>query len=310
MMNLHDKIYVAGHRGLVGSSICRLLSKLGYTNILTVTKDVLDLTNQSDVNEWFAINNPDYVFLCAAKVGGILHNKTYPADFMYENLMIQTNVIHASYLHNVKKLLFLGSSCIYPKDNELPIKEGRLLCGPLESTNEAYSLAKIAGLKMCEYYYTQYGCNFISAMPCNIYGPHDCFDLNICHVIPALISKFHTAKINNSPEIVMWGSGIARREFMYVDDLSDSLYTLMCKYEDKQFVNVGTGLEITMKELFDHVSNVVNYTGSLVFDSSKPDGIISKLIDITNFSRFGTLQKIDIESGLRSTYRWYLENIC
>lgn len=218
-MNKHDKIYIAGHNGLVGSSLIRLLKNKGYTNIITSTFDELDLRNQSDVNNWFNKNKPDYVFLAAAKVGGISYNKTYPADFIYDNLMIQTNVIHASYLNNVKKLLFLGSSCIYPKENPLPINENRLLTGPLEPTNEAYALAKITGLKMTQYYRDQYGCNFISVMPCNLYGPNDCFDINKCHVIPALITKFHNAKVNKLNDIVMWGTGAAKREFLYVDDL-------------------------------------------------------------------------------------------
>ena len=240
-MNISDKVFVAGHHGMVGSSIVRLLKKLGYTNILTVPRKELDLTNQQEVNNWFEKNKPDYVFLSAAKVGGIGANKSYPAEFLYNNISIQTNVIHASYINKVKKLLFLGSSCIYPKENPIPIKENRLLSGPLELTNEAYALAKISGLKMCEYYNNQYGCNFVSVMPCNLYGPNDCFDLEKCHVLPALINKFHSAKINKETKITVWGTGVARREFLYVDDLSEALYLVMQTYNKNEFINIAHG---------------------------------------------------------------------
>lgn len=308
-MNTNDKIYVAGHRGLVGSSLIRLLKKIGHNNILTSTFNELDLRNQSDVNDWFIKNKPDYVFLAAAKVGGISYNKTYPADFIYDNLMIQTNVIHASYLNNVKKLLFLGSSCIYPKENPLPINENRLMTGPLEPTNEAYALAKIAGLKMSQYYRDQYGCNFISAMPCNLYGPNDCFDVNKCHVIPALITKFHNARINKLNDIVMWGTGAAKREFLYVDDLADALYFLMKNYNDRDHINIGSGYEVGMKELFNMISELVGYTGQLVFDTSKPDGTISKMIDNSKIKNLGWSPKIQLKYGLKETYNWYINNL-
>lgn len=307
MMNKNDKIYIAGHRGLVGSSLYRLLTKLGYTNLVVRTRSELDLTNQLAVTEFFANEKPDYVFLAAAKVGGINYNKTNPADFIYENLMIQANIIHNSYVNKVKKLLFLGSSCIYPKENPLPINENRLLCAPLEPTNEAYALAKISGLKMCDYYKKQYGCNFISVMPCNLYGPNDCFDLERSHVISALLKKFDIAKNNNTQEIVMWGTGAAKREFLYVDDLAEALLLLMNEYSG-DFVNIGTGNEISMGDLYQMVSNTVKYSGKLVFDTSKPDGTISKVMDVTKIKSLGWLPKTDIETGLRLTYEWYKNN--
>lgn len=308
-MNISDKIFVVGHRGMVGSSIVRLLKRLGYTNIVTVPKTELDLTNQHAVNNWFEKNKPDYVFLSAAKVGGIGANKTYPAEFLYDNISIQTNVIHASYINKVKKLLFLGSSCIYPKENPLPIKENRILSGPLEPTNEAYALAKITGLKMCEYYYTQYGCNFISIMPCNLYGPNDCFDLEKCHVIPALLTKFHNAKHEKETKITVWGTGIARREFLYVDDLTEALYLVMQSYNKKEFINIGSSYEVTMKELFNVISDVVEYKGEIVFDVTKPDGTISKLIDSTNINQLGWKPNTNLKDGLKNTYNWYISNL-
>ena len=306
-MNKTDKIYIAGHNGLVGSALVRLLTKLGYTNIITRTRSELDLTNQLAVTNFFDSVKPDYVFLAAAKVGGINYNKTYPADFIYDNLQIQNNIIHNSYVHKVKKLLFLGSSCIYPKENPLPINENRLLCAPLEPTNEAYALAKIVGLKMCEYYKKQYGCNFISVMPCNLYGPNDCFDLEKSHVISALLKKFDTAKNNNTKEIVMWGTGAAKREFLYVDDLAEALVYLMNTYEG-DFVNIGSGTEISMGELYQEVSNTVMYSGKLVFDTSKPDGTISKVMDVNKILSLGWKPKTNIRTGLRLTYEWYLNN--
>ena len=308
-MNISDKVFVAGHHGMVGSSIVRLLKKLGYTNILTVPRKELDLTNQQEVNNWFEKNKPDYVFLSAAKVGGIGANKSYPAEFLYDNISIQTNVIHASYINKVKKLLLLGSSCIYPKENPLPIKENRILSGPLEPTNEAYSLAKIVGLKMCEYYYTQYGCNFISVMPCNLYGPNDCFDLEKCHVIPALLTKFHITKLKNDTKISVWGTGIARREFLYVDDLSEALYFVMQTYNKNEFINIGSGYEITMKELFNTISDVVEYKGNIEFDTSKPDGTISKLIDSTRINELGWKPNTSLRDGIKTTYNWYISNL-
>ena len=308
-MNISDKVFVAGHHGMVGSSIVRLLKKLGYTNILTVPRKELDLTNQQEVNNWFEKNKPDYVFLAAAKVGGILSNKTYPANFIYDNLMIQTNIIHASYVNKVKKLLFLGSSCIYPKENPIPIKENRLLNAPLEPTNEAYALAKIAGLKMCEHYKNQYGCNFISVMPCNLYGPNDCFDLEKCHVLPALINKFHSAKLKKETKITVWGTGIARREFLYVDDLIEALYLVMQTYNKNEFINIGSGYEITMKELFNTISDVVEYKGDIEFDTSKPDGTISKLIDSTRINELGWKPNTSLRDGIKTTYNWYISNL-
>lgn len=306
-MNKNDKIYIAGHNGLVGSALVRLLTKLGYTNIITRTRAELDLTNQLAVTNFFETTKPDYVFLAAAKVGGINYNKTYPADFIYDNLQIQNNIIHNSYLNKVTKLLFLGSSCIYPKENPLPINENRLLCAPLEPTNEAYALAKIVGLKMCEYYKKQYGCNFISVMPCNLYGPNDCFDLEKSHVISALLKKFDTAKNNNTQEIVMWGTGAAKREFLYVDDLAEALLFLMNTYEG-DFVNIGSGTEISMGELYQEVSKTVMYSGKLVFDTSKPDGTISKVMDVNKILSLGWKPKTDIRTGLRLAYDWYLNN--
>ena len=306
-MNTSDKIYIAGHNGLVGSALVRLFTKLGYTNIITRTRAELDLTNQLAVTNFFETTKPDYVFLAAAKVGGINYNKTYPADFIYDNLQIQNNIIHNSYLNKVTKLLFLGSSCIYPKENPLPINENRLLSAPLEPTNEAYALAKIVGLKMCEYYKKQYGCNFISVMPCNLYGPNDCFDLEKSHVISALLKKFDTAKNNNTQEIVMWGTGAAKREFLYVDDLAEALLLLMNTYEG-DFVNIGRGAEISMGELYQEVSKTVMYSGKLVFDTSKPDGTISKVMDINKILSLGWKPKTDIRTGLRLTYDWYLNN--
>ena len=308
-MNKNDKIYIAGHRGLVGSSIHRLLIKNGYTNILTETFYDVDLRNQQQVNEWFNKNKPDYVFLAAAKVGGISYNKSFPADFIYDNLMIQSNVIHASYVNDVKKLLFLGSSCIYPKENPLPISENRLLMSPLESTNEAYALAKIAGLKMIQYYRDQYGCNFISIMPCNLYGPNDCFDIDRCHVIPALISKFHNAKVNKLNEIVMWGTGVAKREFLYVDDLAEALYFLMHNYNEREHINVGSGVEIGMKELFNIISDTIGYKGELKFDTTKPDGTLSKMIDNSKIRNLGWSPKVQLGDGLTRTYKWYLTQL-
>jgi GDP-L-fucose synthase len=308
-MNKNDKIYIAGHRGLVGSSIHRLLIKNGYTNILTETFYDVDLRNQQQVNEWFNKNKPDYVFLAAAKVGGISYNKSFPAYFIYDNLMIQSNVIHASYVNDVKKLLFLGSSCIYPKENPLPISENRLLASSLEPTNEAYALAKIAGLKMTQYYRDQYGCNFISIMPCNLYGPNDCFDIDRCHVIPALISKFHNAKVNKLNEIVMWGTGVAKREFLYVDDLAEALYFLMQNYNEREHINVGSGVEIGMKELFNIISDTIGYKGELKFDATKPDGTLSKMIDNSKIRNLGWSPKVQLGDGLKQTYDWYINDL-
>lgn len=307
-MNFNSKIFVAGHRGMVGSAIVRKLQKEGYTHIITRTSKELDLRNQPAVEEFFQNEKPEYVFLAAAKVGGILANNTYRAEFLYDNLMIQNNVIHFSYKYGVKKLLFLGSSCIYPKLAPQPMKEEYLLSGYLEPTNEPYAIAKITGIKMCEAYRDQYACNFISAMPTNLYGPNDNYDLNNSHVLPALIRKFYEAKINHQPKVVVWGTGTPRRELMHVDDLADACLFLMKNYNEKQFVNVGTGKDISIKELAELVKKIVGYEGEIVFDTSKPDGTARKLLDLTRLHQLGWYSKIELEEGIRMTYQDFLEN--
>jgi len=307
-MEKTSKIYVAGHTGMVGSAILRRLQKEGYNNIITRTSKELDLRRQKDVEEFFEAEKPEYVFLAAAKVGGILANNTYRAEFLYDNLMIQSNVIHAAYKYKVKKLLFLGSSCIYPKFAPQPMKEEYLLSGYLEPTNEPYAIAKIAGIKMCEAYRYQYGCNFISAMPTNLYGPNDNYDLNNSHVLPALIRKFHEAKINNAPNVVVWGTGKPRRELMHVDDLADACLFLMLHYNDSKFVNVGTGKDISIAELAELVKKIVGYNGEIVYDTSKPDGTPRKLLDLTYLHSLGWKHKIELEEGIRSTYQYFLEH--
>ncbi len=307
-MNFNSKIFVAGHRGMVGSAIVRKLQKEGFTNIITRTSKELNLRNQPAVEEFFKNEKPEYVFLSAAKVGGILANNTYRAEFLYDNLMIQNNVIHFSYKYGVKKLLFLGSSCIYPKFAPQPMKEEYLLSGYLEPTNEPYAIAKITGIKMCEAYRDQYNCNFISAMPTNLYGPNDNYDLNNSHVLPALIRKFHEAKINYHPKVVVWGTGTPRRELMHVDDLADACLFLMKNYNEKQFVNVGTGKDISISELAELVKKIVGYEGEIVFDTSKPDGTPRKLLDLTRLNQIGWQSKIELEEGIRMTYQDFLEN--
>ncbi len=307
-MNFNSKIFVAGHRGMVGSAIVRKLQKEGYTHIITRTSKELDLRNQQAVEEFFQNEKPEYVFLAAAKVGGILANNTYRAEFLYDNLMIQNNVIHFSYKYGVKKLLFLGSSCIYPKLAPQPMKEEYLLSGYLEPTNEPYAIAKITGIKMCEAYRDQYACNFISAMPTNLYGPNDNYDLNNSHVLPALIRKFHEAKINHQPKVIVWGTGTPRRELMHVDDLADACLFLMKNYNEKQFVNVGTGKDISIRELAELVKKIVGYEGEIVFDTSKPDGTPRKLLDLTRLNQIGWQSKIELEEGIRMTYQDFLEN--
>lgn len=306
-MNKNAKIYVAGHRGLVGSAIMRSLEKHGYSHIICKTSKELDLRNQADVEQFFAQEKPEYVFLAAAKVGGILANNTYPAQFIYENLAIETNVIHSAYLHGVKKLLFLGSSCIYPKMAAQPIKEEYLLTSALESTNEAYALAKIAGLKMCAYYRRQYGCDFISAMPTNLYGPQDNFNLETSHVIPAMIRKFHEAKLAHGP-VTLWGTGSAHREFLYVDDLADALVYLMNHYSEEIHINVGTGEDLSIKDLALMIQKTVGHTGEIIWDSSKPDGTPRKLLDISRLKNTGFTPKVPLEEGLHLAYQWYQEN--
>lgn len=302
-MELNAKIYVAGHRGMVGSAVVRRLQKAGYQNIVYRTSKELDLRNTEAVNSFFAEEKPDYVILAAAKVGGIMANNTFRADFLFENLQIQNNVIHASHEHAVRKLLFLGSSCIYPKMAPQPIKEEYLLTGPLESTNEPYALAKIAGLKLCEAYRDQHGSNFISAMPTNLYGPGDNYDLNNSHVLPALLRKFHEAKENNAPEVEVWGTGTPRREFLHVDDLADACLHLMLHYDGKEPVNVGTGEDLTIRELVELVRDTVGYQGSVRFNTDKPDGTPRKLLDVSKLAEAGWRYKTGLPEGVRAVYQ-------
>jgi GDP-L-fucose synthase len=301
-MNKTDKIYIAGHRGMVGSAIIRRLEKDGFTNIITRSSKELDLRNQQAVADFFATEKPHHVFLAAAKVGGIVANNTYRADFIYENIMIQSNVIHHSYLNGVTKLMFLGSSCIYPKMAPQPLKEDYLLTGLLEQTNEPYAIAKIAGIKMCDAYRSQYGCNFISVMPTNLYGPNDNYDLNNSHVLPALIRKFHTAKITNAPTVEIWGTGAPLREFLHADDLADACFYLMQNYNEAGLVNIGVGEDLSIKDLALLVKKIVNYQGELKFDTSKPDGTPRKLMDVGKLHSFGWKHKIDLEAGITSVY--------
>lgn len=305
-MEKNSKIYVAGHRGLVGSAIVRNLQERGFTNIIGKTHKELDLTRQDEVEKFFEIEKPEYVFLAAAKVGGIQANNTTPAEFIYDNLMIETNIINSSYKNKVKKLLFLGSSCIYPKFAEQPIKEEYLLTGELEPTNEAYAIAKITGIELCKFYRRQYGCDFISAMPTNLYGINDNFDLETSHVLPALIRKFHEAKTNNAEEVVMWGTGKPLREFMYVDDLADALVHLMLNYSDEIHVNMGTGKDLTIGELAEIVKEVVGFKGKIVNDLSKPDGTPRKLLDVSRLESTGWKYKTELKEGIEKVYRWYL----
>jgi GDP-L-fucose synthase len=307
-MNTTDKIYVAGHRGMVGSGILRKLQQQAHTNIVTRTSKELDLRNQQAVNEFFAKEKPDYVFLAAAKVGGILANDTYRAEFIYDNIMIQSNVIHAAYVNGVKKLMFLGSSCIYPKLAPQPLREEYLLTGELESTNEPYAIAKIAGIKMCDAYRSQYGCNFISVMPTNLYGPNDNYDLNKSHVLPALIRKFHTAKVNGDPVVTIWGTGSPKREFLHADDLADACYFLMQHYDEPGFVNIGTGEDISIKELALLIKDIVGYTGSLEYDTSKPDGTPRKLMDVSKLHQLGWKHSIGLREGIERVYHEFTQN--
>ena len=307
-MDLSSKIYVAGHRGLVGSAIVRVLQKQGFDNLVLRAHSELDLLDQKAVADFFQKEKPEYVFLAAAKVGGILANKTYPADFIYQNLQVQDNVIHNSYLHGVKKLLFLGSSCIYPRNCPQPIKEEYLLTGPLEPTNEPYAIAKIAGIKMCQSYNRQYGANFISVMPTNLYGPNDNFDLENSHVLPALIRKFHEAKINNQNEVAVWGTGTAKREFLHVDDLADTCVFLMQNYNDSEIINIGTGEDISIKDLAEIIKEITGFAGEIIWDTSKPDGTPRKLLDVSRLHNLGWKHKINLVEGLRTTYEWYRHN--
>ncbi len=304
-MNKEGKIYIAGHRGMVGSAIHRRLIALGYEKIITMSSVELDLRIQERVNEFFEAERPDYVFLAAAKVGGILANNTYRADFIYENIMIQSNVIHSAYATGVKKLMFLGSSCIYPKMAPQPLKEEYLLTGLLEPTNEPYAIAKIAGIKMCDAYRSQYGCDFISVMPTNLYGPNDNYDLQNAHVLPSLIRKFHEAKLNNAPEVNIWGSGTPKREFLHADDLADACVYLMNNYSDAGLVNIGTGEDISISDLAALIQKVVGYEGAIVYDSTKPDGTPRKLMDVSKLTSLGWKFSIPVEKGLELVYKEY-----
>ena len=303
MMEKDAKIYVAGHRGMVGSALVRRLKKEGFQNLLLATSSELDLRNQQAVSDFFEREKPDYVFLAAAKVGGIQANNTYRAEFLYDNLMIQTNVIHHSWLNKVKKLLFLGSSCIYPKLAPQPLKEEYLLTGLLEPTNEPYAIAKIAGIKMCDAYRDQYGCHFISAMPTNLYGPHDNYDLANSHVLPALLRKFHEAKLKGEKTVTVWGSGTPLREFLHVDDLADACYFLMEQYDEKGLVNIGVGHDLSIRDLALMIKEITGFEGSLQFDSSKPDGTPRKLMDVSKLHQLGWKEKISLREGIEGVYR-------
>ena len=308
-MNKNSKIYVAGHRGLVGSAIVRKLQEKGYTNILGKTHKELDLMSSMEVENFFKEEKPEYVFLAAAKVGGIYANSNYPADFIYENLQMQNNVIGNSYKYGVKKLMFLGSSCIYPKMCPQPIKEEYLLSGYLEETNEAYALAKIVGLKMCKFFNKQYGTNYISVMPTNLYGPYDNFHPENSHVMPALIRRFHEAKVSGKKEVVVWGSGTPLREFLYSEDMADACIYLMENYEGNDFFNIGTGKEITIQALSELIKEVVGYEGKIVFDTTKPDGTPRKLLDVSKLENAGWKYKMELKDGIREAYKWFMENV-
>ena len=308
-MNKTDKIYVAGHRGLVGSAIVRNLESKGYTNIVKRTHKELDLTNQAAVYDFFEKEKPDVVVLAAAKVGGINANNTTPAEFAYENMQIQCNVINAAHVNKVKKLLFLGSTCIYPKMAPQPIPEDALLTGPLEVTNEAYAIAKISGLEMCKFYKRQYGDDFISCMPTNLYGPHDNYDLAGSHVMPAMIRKFHDAKVNGAKSVELWGTGSPLREFLYVDDMADACVFLLENYSGEQHVNIGTGKEVTIKELAETVKKTVGYEGEIVWNSVMPDGTPRKLTDVTKLHNLGWTHKVELEEGVKLAYDWFRDNV-
>lgn len=308
-MDVSSKIYVAGHRGLVGSAIVRDLKKNGYHNLVLRTHCELDLTDRGQVDAFFNLEKPEYVFLAAAKVGGIVANNDFPADFIRDNLMIQTNVIDASYKNGVKKLLFLGSTCIYPKYTPQPMREDSLLTGELEPTNEPYAIAKIAGIKMCEYYNKQYGTKFISIMPTNLFGPNDNFDLNSSHVLPALIRKFHEAKVNSAPTVEVWGTGTPRREFLYSDDLANAAVYLMNTYSKSELVNIGVGKDISIRELAEKIKDITGYEGKIRFNTSKPDGTPRKLVDVSKLHSLGWKAETSLDHGLKLAYEWFLENI-
>jgi GDP-L-fucose synthase len=305
-MERSARIFVAGHRGLVGSAVLRHLRAEGYGNLLTATREQLDLRDQAAVNYWFRANRPEYVFLVAGTVGGILANSTRPAEFLYDNMMIHGTVVHAAHLYGVKRLLYLGSSCIYPRDCPQPMKEEDLLSGPLEPTNEAYALAKIAGIKLCQTYRTQYGCDFIAAMPTNLYGPQDNFDLTSSHVVPALMRKFHDAKVAGRDEVVIWGTGTPRREFLHVDDLADACLFLMEHYDAAEHINVGTGEDLSIRELADMVREIVHPAARLLFDTDKPDGTPKKLLDVSRLHALGWRHAIELRQGISDTYEWFV----
>lgn len=305
-MNRDRKIYVAGSQGMVGSAIVRRLREKGFTRIIEKTSKELDLRNQQVVKTFFATEKPNYVFLAAAKVGGIYANNTYPADFIYDNLMIQANIIQASHEHNVKKLLFLGSSCIYPKFAPQPLKEEYLLTGELEPTNDAYAIAKIAGIKMCQAYRRQHGCNYIAVMPTNLYGINDNFDLNNSHVLPALLRKFHEGKVSKASSVTVWGSGTPRREFLFVDDLADACCFLMDTYNNAEIVNIGTGKDLTIAELANLIAEVVGFRGEIVYDHEKPDGTPVKRLDVSRIENLGWTAKTSLRDGIAKTYQWFL----
>jgi GDP-L-fucose synthase len=302
------RIYVAGHRGLVGSAIVRRLRQEGFENILTATRDQLDLRDQAAVNYWFRANRPEYVFMVAGTVGGILANSTRPAEFIYDNLMMHATVVHASYLHGAKRLLYLGSSCIYPRHCPQPITEEALLTGLLEPTNEPYAIAKISGIKLCQAYRRQYGCDFISAMPTNLYGPNDNFDLQSSHVLPALLRKFHEAKVQGHGEVTVWGTGSPKREFLHVDDLADACLFLMRHYDEDSHVNVGTGEDLSIRELAETIRDVVAPGVRLTFDPTKPDGMPRKLLDVSRLHSLGWRHRIELREGIRQTYRWFQDH--
>ena len=307
-MKKDSKIFVAGHRGLAGSSIVRELERNGYTSIVVRTHQELELMDPAAVRDFFEAEKPEYVFLAAARVGGILANKTFPADFIRENITVQTNVLHEAHKNAVKKLLFLGSSCIYPKFAPQPLKEEYLMTGPLEETNSAYAIAKIVGIEMCQAYHRQYGANFISVMPTNLYGPNDNFSPERSHVLPALIRRFHEAKEQKAPEVQVWGTGAARREFMHADDLASACVYLMETYDDPSIINIGTGDDVTIKTLAEMVQKAVGYTGKIMWDTTKPDGTPQKLLDVSKIHALGWHHKIELPEGLASTYKWFVEN--
>lgn len=309
MIDRSAPVFIAGHRGLVGSAILRRLEKEGFTNLLTATREELDLRRQSSVDEWFNEHQPQYVFLVAGTVGGIGANSTRPADFIYDNLMIHGTVVHASHQMRVEKLLYLGSSCIYPRLANQPMKENELLSGQLEPTNEGYAIAKIAGIKLCESYRRQHGCDFISAMPTNLYGPGDNFDLDDSHVLPALIRRFHEAKISDQKEVEIWGTGSAYREFLHVDDLADACLFLMDNYSESEHINVGTGKDSSIADLAERIRDLVHPEATISFDASKPDGMPRKVLDVSKLKNLGWESKIPLNEGLASTYDWYLSAI-